>query len=241
MVSSSPCHFDLICFLLFFMPSTCLYVEYRNGFVELVRRPRGVISGLDLRLDLTSTPVSNLSSFTKAKLFFLLQLPPINCWSFNSFIQFNSIPNIQPNADTMPSINQASPPPHPSLPPAKAVSKACWSCFLTEENQDQKPFDEVTPHILAVLDYQKSKHNPDVRVLHPNSPSPVSSFGFESANSDEWSSEARSSQNSLPELGISSITLISLILQLPTNIMLNPRNLSGLLTENTDEHASHFM
>lgn len=202
-----------------------------------------MISGLDLRLDLTSTPVSNLSSFTKSKILLpsstACQLhlpPPINCCSVKIH-QFNSIPNIQPNADTMPSLNQASPPPHPSLPPAKAVSKACWSCFLTVENQNQKPLDGLTPHILAVLDYQKSKHNPDVRALHP---SPVSSFGFESANSDEWSSEAHSPQNSLPELGI-SITLSSLILQLPTNIMLNPRNLSGLLTENTDEHASHFM
>lgn len=138
----------------------------------------------------------------------------------------------------MPPINQASPTPHPSLPPAKAVSKACWSCFLTVENQIQKPVDELTPHILAVLDYQKSKHNPGVRALHP---SPVSSFGFESANSDEWSIEARSPQNSLPDLGISSTTPSSLILQLPTNNMLNPRNLSGLLTDNTDEHASHFM
>lgn len=138
----------------------------------------------------------------------------------------------------MSSINQASPPPHPPPPPAKAVSKACWPCFLAVENQTQKPFDELTPHILAVLDYQKSKHNPGVRALHP---SPVSSFGFESANSDEWSSEARSPQNSFPDLGISSIPFSSLILQLPTNNMLNPRNLSGLLTENTDEHASHFM
>lgn len=138
----------------------------------------------------------------------------------------------------MPSNNQASLTPHPSLPPAKAVSKASWSCFLTVGNQIQKPLDELTPHILAVLDYQKSKHDPGVRALHP---SPFSSFDFGSANSDEFSGEAHSPQNSLPDLGISSVTFSSSILQLPTNNMLNPRNLSGLLTENTDEHASHFM
>lgn len=143
----------------------------------------------------------------------------------------------------MPFINQASPssPPHPPLPPAKAVPKASWSYFLRVENQKPESLDEISPHILAVLEYQKSKHNLDVRALNPDSPSPVSSFGLESANSNEQSGEARSLQNSLPEPGISSITLGSLILEPPTNIMLNPRNLSGLLTENTDEHASHFM
>ena len=162
----------------------------------------------------------------------------------------NSVSNIKTNADTMPFINQASPsssspppppPPHPPLPPAKAVPKASWSYFLTVENQKPESLDEISPHVLAVLEYQKSKHSLDVRALNPYSPSPVSSFGFESVNSNEQSGEARSLQNSLPERGISSITLGSLILERPTNIMLNPRNLSGLLTENTDEHASHFM
>ena len=143
----------------------------------------------------------------------------------------------------MPFINQASPssPPRPSPPPAKAVSKTGWSCFLTVENQKPKSLDELPPHMLAVLDYQKLKHSLKVRALHPDSPSPASSFGFESVNSDERSSEDRLSQNSLPGPGISSITLGALILKPPTIIMLNPRNLSGLLTENTDEHASHFM
>lgn len=143
----------------------------------------------------------------------------------------------------MPFINQASPPspPHTSLPPAKAVPNAIWPCFLRVENQKPQALDEISPHILAVLDYQKSKHNLDVKALNPNSPSLVSSSSFESVHSNEQSSEARSSQNSLPEPGISNITLRSLLLEPPTNIMLNPRNLSGLLTENTDEHASHFM
>lgn len=188
-----------------------------------------------------------LAPSQKTKSFFLLQ-SRINYISLLTvsarLIHLSkSVSNIKTNADTMPFINQASPPspPHPSLPPAKAVPKASWSCFLTVENQKSEPLDEISLHILAVLEYQKSKHNLDVRTLNPDSPSPISSFGFESSNSNKQSGETRSPQSSLPEPGISSIALGSLILEPPTNIMLNPRNLSGLLTENTDEHASHFM
>lgn len=75
------------------MPSTSLHVEFLDRVVELVRRPRGVVSGLDLRLHLTSTPASNLSSAIKNKILFpsstayQLRLPPKSCCSFNSFIQ----------------------------------------------------------------------------------------------------------------------------------------------------------
>lgn len=133
----------------------------------------------------------------------------------------------------MPFINQASPTSHPqpSLPIARAVPKPSWSCFLTVDNQEPESLNEISPHILAILDYQKSRHNPD-------SPSPISSFSFESVNSDERSSEAHSPQDSFPEPGIS---LASLVFEHSKNTMLNPRNLSSLLTENTDEHASHFM
>lgn len=133
------------------------------------------------------------------------------------------------------------------LPRARTPKKH-WTTLLTEK---PKPFDEVDPHIIAILQYQKGRHdsNPQPLIVSPVPSSPSDSFKSDeeqstSSNSDHYEVDSKSAhciRSDSPRDFNPSVDTTPCIFEAPAYDMLNARNLSGLLTENTDEHASHFM